>query len=135
MLFTLVGTTFADVFAMIMSHETEPDSSDAFYQAIYTTLQNHEFTVTYFVASYLLFWGTIDVVLSIFLLRHRLWAFPISIVLMGLFVLYETYRVFHTHSLILITIILIDIGIIYLIYREYLILTGKLVKRSNSLTT
>ena len=115
-----IGTPFSDLFYHIMEHEVLKDSSDTIFQFIYGILQDHSFTVTYFVASYLIFFGIIDVVLSLCLLKHKLWAFPLSTGLISLFVLYEIYRIFHTHSLILLCIILIDIFIIFVIHREYL---------------
>lgn len=125
-LIKLVGTPLTDIFARLMSHELEQDPNDALFQFIYNILEDHSFTVTYFLAAYLFFWGAIDVVLSLFLLRHKLWAFPVSIVLMTLFIIYEIYRVCHTHSKILLLLIILDSFIIYLIYREYKILSKKL---------
>jgi uncharacterized membrane protein len=53
------------------------------------------------------------------LLRERKWAFPSGIVLIGLFILYEIYRFAHTHSLILVGVIIIDLAILWIIWREY----------------
>ncbi len=114
-----IGTHLADVLLNAMSYEVETDPNDAIFQFIYVALQDHTFTITYFVASYLIFWGTVDIVLSICLLQRRLWAFPLTMGLISLFILYSIYRVFHTHSLILLSIILIDIVIVYIIYHEY----------------
>ncbi|HEU4677651.1 MAG TPA: DUF2127 domain-containing protein [Candidatus Paceibacterota bacterium] len=121
-LFKLVGTPFTDILRSVMGYEIAEDPTDIIFQTLYAFFETHAFTVSYFVASYLLFWGTIDVVLSAFLLKHKLWAFPSSLVLMTVFIIYEVYRLFHTHSLILLWVILVDVAIIYLIYREYRIL-------------
>lgn len=118
-LFNLIGTSFIDLFSKIMSHEIATDPSDFLYQFVYRILENHSFTITYFVVIYLLFWGMIDIVFSVLLLRHKLWAFPFSLVMMSLFTIYEVYRVIHTKSLILLSLILLSIGIMYLIYNEY----------------
>ncbi len=122
MLLRVIGTPFSDLFYHLMSHEVTEDPKDEIFQLIYNILQDHSFTVTYFVAAYLVFWGVIDVFLSICLLRHKLWAFPVSTGLIALFILYEIYRIFHTHSLILLWIIFIDIIILAIIHREYLVL-------------
>lgn len=118
-LLKLVNTPFADVFYRLMSHEIIEDPSDLLISVVYPLIQEHSFTITYFIAAYLLFWGFIDVFFSIQLLRHKLWAFPVSIVLITLFVLYEIYRFTHTHSLFLLGVIVIDVVIIFLTYREY----------------
>lgn len=121
-LLKLIGTPFSELFASVMSYEVAEDPTDVIFQFLHRVLEDNSFTVTYFVAAYLLFWGTIDVVFSILLLRHKLWAFPMSMALMGLFILYEIYRVIHTKSAILLTLIILGIGILYLIYNEYEVL-------------
>lgn len=128
-LFKLVGTPFSELFYRLMSHEEVQRPSDRVFQFIYEVLQNHSFTITYFVASYLLFWGIVDIFLSISLLRHKLWAFPISLTLITFFVLYEMYRITYTHSIILLWVIIIDIVIALIINREYKVLKEERAKR------
>ena len=70
------------------------------------------------------FWGFIDVTLSINMLKRRLWAFPVSIWLIALFVLYELYRFSHTHSFVLALVITADMTIMWLIRKEYLTLVA-----------
>jgi len=128
-----VGTSFTDIFSAMMSHEIITDPNDVVYQFIYQVLEDHSFTVTYFVALYLLFWGIIDIVFSGLLLKHVMWAFPVSITLMSSFVCYEIYRVIHTKSVILLCFIILGMGIIFLVYDEYLILRRKqIITLSNS---
>lgn len=61
----------------------------------------------------------LDTLLSYNLLKHRLWAFPFSFVLISLFIIYEALRFTYTHSFILLGVILLDIIILWLIWREY----------------
>lgn len=121
-LLKLIGTPFTELFYSVMSYEVTEDPTDALFQFIQRILEDNSFTVTYFVAAYLLFWGTIDILFSVLLLKHKLWAFPMSMALMGLFILYEIYRVIHTKSAILLGLIILGIGILYLIYNEYEVL-------------
>ena len=118
-LLKLIGSSYTDILASLMHHEVTEDANDFIFQTVYALLEDHSFTVTYFVAGYLFFWGCIDVFLSIFLLRHKLWAFPVSITLISLFILYSVFRLAHTHSLVLLSVICIDIAILYLINYEY----------------
>lgn len=119
MLLRVVGVPFVEVFRNLMSHELLQDPTDILFQFVYRILEDHSFTVTYFVAFYLIFWGTIDSVLSLCLLRHKLWAFPMSLGLITLFVLYSIYRLYHTHSPVLLGVILIDLCIMYVMHHEY----------------
>jgi len=118
-LLRLIGTPLSDIFYTIMSHELIEDPADFIVQAVTPLLQHSSFTITYFLAGYLIFWGIIDILLSINLLKKRMWAFPVSIYLIGIFVLYEIYRFSHTHSRILAFIIIIDVILILIIRKEY----------------
>jgi uncharacterized membrane protein len=124
-LFRIIGTPIADIFYKIMSHELIEDPNDFFMRISNPFFQNLTLSVTYFLAAYFIFWGIIDIFLSINLLQHKKWAFPISIYFIGFFVLYELYRFFHTYSLTLVGIICIDLVVMWLIRKEYY--TQKLV--------
>lgn len=113
-----VGTSFSTVFYKLVRHELIEDPNDIFINFLSKILQNHPFSISYFLAIYLMFWGIVDIILSLNLLRHRPWAFPVSIFLITIFVCYELYRFFHTYSPILLGIILIDMIIIFLIKSE-----------------
>jgi len=127
-LLRLIGTPLSDLFFKIMSHELVEDPTDFLIQTINPFFQHSSFTVTYFLAAYLIFWGIIDIFLSINLLKQKLWAFPISIYLIGIFVLYEIYRFSRTHSFMLAGVIFIDLILIWLIRREYRKLNSFLFK-------
>ncbi|MBU4480426.1 DUF2127 domain-containing protein [Patescibacteria group bacterium] len=118
-LFLFIGTPLSDIFYKIMSYEIVEDPNDFLIQIANPVLHHFSFSVTYFLALYLIFWGVIDILLSINLLKHKLWAFPVSIYLIGIFILYKIYRFSHTLSSVLMFIIIIDLIIIWLINREY----------------
>ncbi len=118
-LLNVVGTPLSEVTTILMRHELVEDPSDILYTFITNILTNHPLYVTYFLALYFIFWGVIDVVLSYNLIKHRLWAFPASFILIGLFVTYEAIRFSYTHSFILLGVIFLDIIILWLIWREY----------------
>jgi uncharacterized membrane protein len=72
-----------------------------------------------FAALYLLAHGIVKGLLVIALLRHRLWAYPLSIAVFGLFILYQLYRFSVTHALGLVVLSLFDLIVIGLIWIEY----------------
>lgn len=118
-LLEFINIPFTVLLQRIMSHELAEDPADDLFTFTNHFLQIHPLHVTYFLSFYLIFWGIIDIFLSINLLKRKTWAFPASLGLVTFFVLYELYRLTHTHSLILLSIILIDIIIIWVINREY----------------
>jgi uncharacterized membrane protein len=88
-----------------------------------------QFSVTsgVFIAFYLITRGLIKLLLIIALYKNQLWAYPSSLVVIGLFVLYQVYQIFLTHSLIIIILTIFDLIVMYFIWREYQIVKGHLV--------
>lgn len=72
-----------------------------------------------FVALYLLSRGLIKAVLIGALLKNKLWAYPWSLIVLALFVLYQTYQILLDHSLLVVAITVFDLVVMYFIYREW----------------
>lgn len=120
-LLRLVGMPLTELIFKIMGHEIGKHP----HEGINHFINSLPFTVTYFLAIYFIFWGLVDIFLSVLLLRHQLWAFPFSIALIVLFILYEMVRYTHTHSNVLLGVIVMDLFIIWMIFREYKKVKGK----------
>ena len=75
-----------------------------------------------FFAFYLLSHGLIKAVLVAGLLKEKLWAYPASIAVFGLFIAYQLYRYSWTHDLALIALSIFDLFVIYLALHEYRLL-------------
>lgn len=73
----------------------------------------------YFVGIYLLVHGLLNFFVVYNLFRNRLWAYPLAMGVVFLFVLYQFYRLAHTHSPILLVVTLFDIAFIILTWHEY----------------
>lgn len=74
---------------------------------------------TIFVSAYLLSRGIIKLFLIVALIKNKLWAYPISLVVLGLFMLYQCYQIVTTHSIEIILITLFDLVVVYFIWKEY----------------
>ena len=72
-----------------------------------------------FVGLYLLFHGLMNAFLAYNLYRNRLWAFPVSIAFTSTFLVYQAYRLVHTHSPLLLFITVLDVFFIILTVHEY----------------
>lgn len=75
-----------------------------------------------FGAFYLLTHGIPKLILVISLLKRRLWAYPCSIAIFTLFIVYQIYRMSFTHSVGLFLLTIFDLIVIWLIWREYKII-------------
>lgn len=115
----VVGQPLLEVLTNIMQHELLERTPDILFTFLEHALTAHQFDVTYFLASYFIFWGSVDAVLSYHMLRDDIWAFPIAIVLIGLFICYSIFRLTYTHSHVLFGVIILDVFILTLIYKEY----------------
>jgi uncharacterized membrane protein len=80
-----------------------------------------DFTVStqHFYAFYLLSHGVIKAFLVIGLLRNKLWAYPASLVVLGLFIVYQLYRYSYTNGFGLIVLTVFDVVVMGLIWHEY----------------
>lgn len=118
-LLRLIGRPLKHLMTTVMEHELLEKTPDFIFSVISHILTTHDFSVTYFLAFYFIFWGSVDAVLSYQLLKDKIWAFPISLGLIGMFIIYSIFRLTYTHSLVLFGVIVLDIIIMTLIYREY----------------
>jgi uncharacterized membrane protein len=83
--------------------------------------QNFTVSTQRFYAFYLLSHGVIRVFLVVGLLRNKPWAYPVSLVVFGLFIVYQLYRFSYTHGIGLIVLTVFDVIVMGLIWREYLL--------------
>jgi uncharacterized membrane protein len=72
-----------------------------------------------FAAWYLLSHGVVKLVLVIALLRAKVWAYPVSMIVFGVFIGYQLYRYTFTHSPMLVALSVFDGLVISLIWLEY----------------
>lgn len=73
----------------------------------------------HFASLYLVAHGVAKVFIAWGLWREKMWAFPTALLVFGLLILYQMVRFTHTHSLTLAVLIVLDLAVCYLIWREY----------------
>ncbi len=99
--------------------ELAEDSKDFLANYLLHAAQNFSINSKHFVAFYLLSHGIIKGVLVIALLKKKLWAYPVSIFVFSLFIVYQIVRYSDTHSIWLILFTIFDAIVIWLIWHEY----------------
>lgn len=72
-----------------------------------------------FIAIYLLSRGLIKVILIVALLKNRLWAYPSSLVVLGVFVLYQCYQLVTGLSGFIVALTIFDLVVMWSIWMEY----------------
>jgi len=71
---------------------------------------------------YLFTRGFIKLMLVVALLKDQLWAYPLSIIILGLFIVYQSYEIFAKHSVLMTLVTIFDLVVVYFVWREYGIL-------------
>lgn len=110
----------------IFQHELFEDPKDLIANYFVQTSTNISVSLLLFVAIYLIIHGIIKIGIFLGLWYKQAWAYPIAAIVLSLFVIYQSIRLFSNHSIILLFLILVDISIIILLRFEY-----KRVKHSN----
>lgn len=107
--------------AIITASQNELIEEPGNFIATHALMLAQQFSLTpqVFLAVYLLSRGLIKLALVIALLKNQLWAYPASLVVLGLFMIYQMYQITLGHSALLIALTLFDIIIMWLIWHEY----------------
>lgn len=110
---------FLTLVLWVTKDEFAEDPHDLVAKFLLHTVQHLSVDAQKFAAIYLVGHGVIKLWLIVGLLRERLWYFPVSIIVFGLFIGYQTYRFAFTHSVWLLLVTALDIVIIVLTWHEY----------------
>ena len=115
LLFT--GSVVQFVLTLIQDELIE-DPTDFFATHI-KSLLNPSHDAQVFGGLYLLSHGAVKLLLVAGLLRKKLWAYPASLAVFALFILYQMVRWLDTHSAWLLALTVVDLVVMWLIWHEY----------------
>src|SRR6185437_15800009 len=117
----------AQTVASSTQDELAQDPTDFFANFLLHTANHIAIGGQLFAALYLLSHGIIKIFLVIALLKNKLWAYPLSLGVLGLFIVYQVYRFTDTHSIGLVVLTVFDAIVIWLIWKEYQLVRAHLV--------
>jgi uncharacterized membrane protein len=109
----------AQVVYIVTQNELSEDPKDFVANALIDFSQNLHLSTQHFAAFYLIAHGFVKLVAIIGLLRNKLWAYPASIAIFTLFIIYQSYRFSFTHSVWLLILTFIDVAVVSMIALEY----------------
>ena len=95
------------------------DPNDFVATLLLNMAQGFSVSTKNFYVFYLLSHGIVKLFLVAGLLRNKIWAYPASLVVLGLFIAYQAYRYTYTHSIGLVLLTIFDFIVMYLIWHEY----------------
>jgi uncharacterized membrane protein len=111
--------TMNRVVLAVLNQELSEDPQDLVATHLVRASQYFAGSGKYFASLYLLSHGAVKLVLVIALLRNKLWAYPLMIVTLALFVCYQIHRFVLSHSFAMILLTLFDVVVILLTWLEY----------------
>ena len=99
--------------------ELVEDPHDFIASHLMMLASNFSVTTQDFYAFYLLSHGIVKIALVVALLKNQLWAYPASLIVLGLFIAYQMYRFNYTGSAGLVVLTVFDLLVMVLIWHEY----------------
>lgn len=118
-LFFVSQQFLVEIIYRITQEELSEDPRDFIASTILQSAEHLTLGGQHFAAFYLLSHGILKGFLVINLLKEKLWAFPLAIVIFSLFILYQLFRYSLTHSVWLLVLTVLDVVVIWLTWKEY----------------
>jgi len=119
MLWFISPSRLNEIVRGLLQHELSRDPHDFFASHFAHLAQKLSTADPLFASAFLLSHGLTKVLIVIALLRNKLWAYPLAIIVFGAFASYEAYRYAHTRSFTLGMVTILDGAVVILAYCEY----------------
>ncbi|KPV48580.1 hypothetical protein SE17_37320 [Kouleothrix aurantiaca] len=103
----------------LTQHELAEDPHDLLANALRHAAAQFSASAELFASIYLIAHGLIKLALAVALLRGKPWAYPAALGFLGLFILYQLYRLSYSYSLGLALLTAFDVLVVVLVWREY----------------
>ena len=113
------NTWIRNVVAHVTQTELTVDRRDFIANHLASWAQGFSTETQHFYAWYLLSHGVVKLALVTGLLMRKLWAYPTTMIVLGLFILYQLYRYTETRGTGLLLLSALDLVIVGLTWHEY----------------
>lgn len=114
---------------LVTQGELIEDPHDFVANYLLHTVQHLSISTQHFTSYYLFSHGAIKLWVIVGLLRERLWYYPTALIVFALFILYQIYRFYFTHSPWLLMLTVVDVVVIALTWHEYQFLRRTLQRK------
>lgn len=102
-----------------LEQELVHDPRDFLANHLYAASQHITPNTITFIAIYLLVHGIINIIMFSGLWYNKKWAYPLSTLILSMFIVYQLSKFSKTHSITLLSVTLIDLTILFLLNSEY----------------
>jgi uncharacterized membrane protein len=118
--------TIARTLTWLTQDELTEDPHDSIANYFLNAAHTFDISTKSFYSFYLLSHGIVKLFLVAGLLREKLWAYPTSLVVLGLFMVYQVYRYIYLPSVGLIVLTVFDLFVMVLVWHEYSLMRRRL---------
>lgn len=125
-LFVIGTPTIVALVNALTQEELVEDAHDLVATRLRTVAQHLSISSQHFYGVYLLSHGVIKIALVAGLLKEKLWMYPVSLIVIFLFIVYQMYRYSYAHGAGLILLSGFDVVVMVLIWHEYRLLRRRL---------
>ncbi|WP_407342673.1 DUF2127 domain-containing protein [Pengzhenrongella phosphoraccumulans] len=119
LLFFISPASLAGLLSFITQREIAEDPHDRIATFILHSADHFSSGNKAFAIAYLWVHAAIKLIAVIGILRNKLWAYPFSLITLGLLMLFQIYSIVVRFSLGMVALTLFDAVILWLIWREY----------------
>lgn len=119
LLMFLNPSRLSKLIAWLTQHELSEDPRDVIANFMIALSSKFTISTQNFGIFYLISHGTVKLILIIFLWKRKIWAYPLTIVSLILFIIYQIYRYTLNPSIGLVMLTVFDIIMIILTFIEY----------------
>jgi uncharacterized membrane protein len=119
LLFFVSPSTIHDFIASVTQRELIEDPHDLIANWLLGWTQHLGNGRMTFLIAYLWIHAAVKLIAVIGILRNQLWAYPFSLITLGLLMLYQLYTIVRQPSVGMILLTIFDVFIVWLIWREY----------------
>lgn len=119
------------IVVLLTQHELSEDPRDIIANFIVKSSMGFNLSTQYFGVFYLISHGIIKLILVIMLWKKKMFAYPLTVFFLALFIIYQIYRYMLSHSVWLIVLTIFDIIMIILTFIEYKNINNKVYDKYN----
>lgn len=102
-----------------LKEELVEKSDDKIINMLYSFFTGYTMDMNNFMITYMVFHGLIKLIIVYLLYKNKIWAYPFSVAVLILFVIYQMYKFMTLHSVLLIILTVLDIVLIVFTILEY----------------
>jgi len=107
------------IVVILTQGELSEDPNDLIANTLLHMAQGFSISTQHFGVFYLISHGIIKLIIIMLLWKKKLWAYPLGVIVLVLFILYQLYRYFISPSFFLIFLTVLDLILIMLTIIEY----------------